>query len=227
MLSARELALDKNPSATGWVNQRLVYTHGIGRRDGAGQRGHDAGPAGLVISNLPPVSTGGAAEIDRAADLLRRAAVAYVIVGAEQDEFDYPRGSSDNDVRPNRWTGTTGITLDTTLTRLLFALRFRDFDLLISDQITDESQLLMNRSIGERLPARSRRSCGTTRIRTWSSTAAATLKYIQDAFTIERPVPERPGVQPAELGPSTGLGGDASTTSGTASRSSWTPTTAR
>src|SRR6185295_18187362 len=77
----------------------------------------------------------------------------YVIVGAVQDEFDYPRGSSDNDVVLYRWTGTTGIKLDTTLTRLLFALRFRDFDMLISNQITDQSQLLMNRSIDERLQA--------------------------------------------------------------------------
>jgi uncharacterized membrane protein (UPF0182 family) len=30
MLSGREIALDKNPSAIGWVNQRLVYTHGMG-----------------------------------------------------------------------------------------------------------------------------------------------------------------------------------------------------
>ena len=30
MLSGRELALDQNPGATGWVNERIVYTHGIG-----------------------------------------------------------------------------------------------------------------------------------------------------------------------------------------------------
>ena len=30
MLSGRELAIEKNPQATGWVNQRVIYTHGIG-----------------------------------------------------------------------------------------------------------------------------------------------------------------------------------------------------
>ena len=30
MLSVREFALDKNPNADGWVNERLYYTHGIG-----------------------------------------------------------------------------------------------------------------------------------------------------------------------------------------------------
>jgi serine/threonine protein kinase len=33
----------------------------------------------------------------------------------------------------------------------LFALRFRDFDMLISNQITNQSQLLMNRTIQERV----------------------------------------------------------------------------
>ena len=35
--------------------------------------------------------------------------------------------------------------------RLLFAARFRDLDLLISDQITADSQLLMHRSVHDRL----------------------------------------------------------------------------
>ena len=56
--------------------------------------------------------------------------------------------------------------------RLLFALRFRDLDLLISDQVTAESQLLMHRSIADRLAARSRRSCDTTRTHTSSSMPA-------------------------------------------------------
>ena len=75
-----------------------------------------------------------------------------MIVGAQQAEFDYPRrqlGASE-DVH-DRWTGTTGIQLDTTLSRLLFALRFRDFDLLISDQITNQRQLLIHRTLAERL----------------------------------------------------------------------------
>ena len=39
----------------------------------------------------------------------------------------------------------------TTLMRLLFALRFRDLDLLISDQVTADSQLLFHRSLEDRL----------------------------------------------------------------------------
>ena len=38
------------------------------------------------------------------------------------------------------------------MTRLLFAARFGDLDLLISDQVTAESQLLMHRHLADRLP---------------------------------------------------------------------------
>ena len=47
--------------------------------------------------------------------------------------------------------GQTGVPLDSTLSKLLFALRFRDFDLLITDQVQAGSQLLFHRTLSERL----------------------------------------------------------------------------
>ena len=79
----------------------------------------------------------------------------YIVIGAQEDEFDYPTGETDTGGSvgtQTRWTGTTGIKLDTTLMRLLFAARFRDLDLLISNQVTADSQLLFHRSLSDRLP---------------------------------------------------------------------------
>ena len=102
-----------------------------------------------------------------------------------------------------RWTGTTGITLDTTLSRLLFALRFRDLNLLISDQITDESQLLMHRSLADRLPLIApflRYDKDPYLV----VDGDGRLVYIQDAYTTsdqfpnaQRVRPERPRPRPA------------------------------
>jgi uncharacterized membrane protein (UPF0182 family) len=106
----------------------------------------------------------------------------------------------------NRWSGTTGIRLDTTLTRLLFALRFRDFDMLISNQITSESQLLMNRSLGERLPA----IAPFLRYDKdpYLVIVDGRLKYVQDAFTTSDEFPHAQSFDPSDLGPNTALGGD-------------------
>ncbi|MEA2519878.1 MAG: uncharacterized protein QOF49_1958, partial [Chloroflexota bacterium] len=57
MLSGRELDLAKNPNATGWVNQRVIYTHGIGLAMVPVNEVASQGQPRLLISNLPPTST--------------------------------------------------------------------------------------------------------------------------------------------------------------------------
>ena len=210
MLSARELALDKNPSATGWVNQRLVYTHGMGAAMVPVSAVGSQGQPQLVISNMPPVSTGGAPQITEPRIYFGERDSSYVIVGAQQDEFDYQRGAADTGgsagVVTTRWTGTTGIKLDTTLSRLLFALRFRDFDLLISNQITSQSQVLMNRSIRDRLEqiAPFLRYDKDPYVVVDGS---GRLKYIQDAYTTTDQFPNAQSFDPpTDLPPPTGLG---------------------
>ena len=74
MLSARELALDQNPGATGCVNQRIDYTHGIGAAMVPVNEVANEGQPRLFIGNLPPVSNGGRSGDHPAADLLRGAA---------------------------------------------------------------------------------------------------------------------------------------------------------
>jgi uncharacterized protein len=155
MLSVRELALEKNPSAVGWVNQRVIYTHGIGIAMVPVNEVATQGQPRLLIRDLPPVSAAGAPKVTEPRVYFGERASSYVVVGARQKEFDYPRGQTvggADEVVETSWTGKTGIRLDTTLSRLLFALRFRDLDLLISDQITNQSQLLFHRSLADRLP---------------------------------------------------------------------------
>ena len=83
MLSGRELALDQNPSASGWVNQRIVYTHGIGVAMVPGQRGHQRGPAAPLIGNLPPQSVAGAPPITEPRIYFGERSSDYVVVGAQ------------------------------------------------------------------------------------------------------------------------------------------------
>ena len=156
MLSARELALEQNQAAVGWVNQRIIYTHGIGVTMVPVNEVASEGQPRLLIGNLPPVSTGGAPAISQPRIYFGERDSSYVVVGARQQEFDYPTGESDaggSVGTTTSWTGTTGIRLDNTMMRLLFALRFRDLDLLISDQITRDSQVLFRRTLGDRLSA--------------------------------------------------------------------------
>ncbi len=185
MLSARELALDQNPNAVGWVNQRLYYTHGVGAAMVPVNEVGSEGQPKLLIGNLPPASVAGAPPISEPRIYFGERDSSYVIVGAKGKEFDYPTGESDAEGSigtETRWSGTTGIPLDKTVTRLLFAARFRDLDLLISDQVTSDSQLLFHRSINDRV----------SRIAPFLSfdkdpylviNDAGRMLYVQDAFT--------------------------------------------
>ena len=148
MVSVREFNTSKNPSPS-WVNDHLFYTHGIGVAMVPVNEVTAQGQPQLVIRDMPPVSSGGAPEISEPRVYFGELDSQHVIVGSRVAEFDYPRGTEDtsgDDVKTT-WRGTTGIKLDTFLSRLLFTLRFRDVNLLISDQITNESQLLFRRSL--------------------------------------------------------------------------------
>lgn len=194
MLSARELASDQIPNAQNWLNERIIYTHGIGLAMVPVNEVVGQGQPRLFIYNLPPVSAAGAPAVNEPRIYFGERATDYIVTGARQAEFDYPAGFSSpipptpgaagsatpsvpasptgsasaspgsspsppiatipgvsDQAVETRWTGTTGIHLDSTLSRLLFAFRFRDLNLLISDQITDQSQLLFHRSLSDRL----------------------------------------------------------------------------
>jgi uncharacterized membrane protein (UPF0182 family) len=156
MLSGRELALEQNPNASGWVNQRIRFTHGVGAAMVPVNEVGSEGQPRLLVSNLPPSSVTGAPTIDPAHSgiYFGERPSSYVVTGAQQNEFDYPTGESDTEGSigtETRWTGKTGVALDNTLMRLLFAARFRDLDLLISNQVNASSQLLFHRSLNDRL----------------------------------------------------------------------------
>ena len=212
MLAARELAPEKNPQANSWVNQRITFTHGIGLAMVPVNQATTSGQPDLIIKDLPPVSTAGAPTIAQPRIYFGERPSDYVIVNAQQPAFDYPLGSdastggSDGAPAPP-WTGTSGIKLDTGLSRLLFSIRFRDLNLLISDQITGDSQLLFHRSLSDRLQliAPFLRFDQDPYL---VVTGDGRLVYIQDAYTISDRFPNAQAFDGSDLGPSSGLAND-------------------
>ncbi len=211
MLAARELAQDRSDSSS-WVNQRLTYTHGIGIAMVPVNSVTPEGLPLLLIKDLPPVSVPGAPTIAQPRIYFGERPSSYVIVDTNQPEFDYPSGtgssvSSVDQAAKTTWSGTTGIRLENTLTRLLFAARFKDLNLLISDQITPQSQLLMHRSLSDRLQliAPFLRYDKDPYI---VIGADGNLYYIQDAYTVSDRFPDAQPFDPASLPAGTGLSGD-------------------
>jgi uncharacterized membrane protein (UPF0182 family) len=206
MLSGRELAIERNPQASSWVNQRIIYTHGIGLAMVPVNEVTQEGQPQLWIRDLPPDSSSGAPEIVQPRIYFGESDDHYVVTGARQPEFDIPGDGTGADLTYS-WTGTTGIKLDSVLSKLLFSLRFRDFDLLISDQITADSQLLFHRTLKDRLP----RIAPFLRYDKDPYLVVddrGHLVYIQDAYTTSDAFPHSTWFDPSELDPKSGLAGE-------------------
>ena len=211
MLSARELAPEKNTQGGTWVNQRITFTHGIGVAMVPVNAATEGGQPELIIRDMPPASSGGAPPIAQPRIYFGERPSDWIVTGARQSEFDYPvsstaTGGSAAADQTTRWTGTSGVRLDTTLSRVLFALRFRDLNLLISDQVTADSQLLFHRSLADRL-SRIAPFLRFDKDPYLVVTDDGRLVYIQDAYTTSDRFPNAQWFDPTTLG-ATNLGTD-------------------
>ena len=206
MLSGRELSVDPSTTATGWVNQRIVYTHGDGLAMVPVNQVTPEGQPDLWIKNLPPVSSNGAPQVTQPRIYFGETDDQYVVVGARQDEFDLPGAGGGSADSYTRWTGKTGVPLDSLLSRIMFAARFKDLDLLISDQITADSQLLFHRTLSDRLGMIA--PFLALDKDPYLVVLDGRLVYVQDAYTISDRFPHANGFNGSDLGASSGLAAD-------------------
>ena len=150
MVSARELDVEQLASqARTWTNERLVYTHGFGIT---------AVPVDAVTSQGQPDYLVGGIGTERQLAIgepriyFGEGTDTYVVTGTQTEEFDYPLSESSEAGATTTWQGTTGVGAGNFFARLMFAFRFGDLNLLISNQLTDDSQILFRRAIQERIP---------------------------------------------------------------------------
>ncbi|TMN22447.1 UPF0182 family membrane protein [Lentibacillus cibarius] len=144
-LGARELNTTDLPSqAKTWVNQNLRYTHGYGLAMSHVNQVTPQGQPEYMLKNLPPE---GSMDVERPQIYFGEEPYKNVIVNSKVEEFDYPSGDENVDTR---FKANTGISLSG-INRLLFALNEGSFRMLISDQVTSDSQLLDTRNIMDRV----------------------------------------------------------------------------
>jgi uncharacterized membrane protein (UPF0182 family) len=145
MLSARELNAGALPNRT-WINERLVFTHGHGLTLGPVNQVTSEGLPVLFVRDLPPVSSADLT-VTQPSIYFGELSNDYVIARTRAREFHYPKG--DDNVFTD-YDGSGGVPLDSLWRKLLFAVHFRAYQILLSDDISNESRLLFDRSIRRR-----------------------------------------------------------------------------
>lgn len=147
MLSARELSAESLPNRN-WINERLTFTHGYGLTLGPVTQVTPEGMPVLYVKDIPPSSTDPAFQVKRPEIYFGELSNDHVFVDTKTPEFSYPSG--DDNVFGS-YDGADGVSIGSTWRQVLYAIRLGDMKLLLSDAMTPESRVLLNRRIKERL----------------------------------------------------------------------------
>jgi uncharacterized membrane protein (UPF0182 family) len=154
VLAVRELNQAGLGDSQSWYNNAIVYTHGYGVVAAFGnQRTVDGQPV-FMQSGIP--TTGKLGEYEPRV-YFGENSPAYSIVGApsgaEPLELDFPAGEGESDQTYNTFSGDGGPKISGIIPRLAYALKFQSEQILLSDAINSESQILYDRDPRQRVAA--------------------------------------------------------------------------
>ena len=135
VVAARELDMKGIPDRN-WNNLHTVFTHGHGLVTAYGNRRQTLGEPEWITKDIPPV---GKIEQTQSRIYHGEQSEQFVIVGREEGqepiELDSPGGASGGGEQYNVYDGEGGVPMGNMWRRLLYAARFADVNILLSDRI--------------------------------------------------------------------------------------------
>ena len=151
VVSVRELNIEGNP-ARNWINDHLVYTHGFGFVSALGNTIDADGKPTFSVGDIPPTS--GLGEFQPRIYFGENVPDYSIIGGAkggDATELDYPDDKSANGQKNYTYTGKGGVPMGSLFTRLLFAIKYQEQRIVLSNLINSDSKILFNRNPSERV----------------------------------------------------------------------------
>ena len=152
VIAAREMDLSGNDNRN-WVNDHTVYTHGYGVVAAYGNRVTSDGQPEFFEYGIPTQGYLTETQHYEPRIYFSPNAPEYSIVGAPEGErsweFDYPTSGAEGAV--TTFKGNGGPNIGNMFARLLYAIRFGSDQILFSDRVTPQSQILYDRSPRERV----------------------------------------------------------------------------
>ncbi|MBX4267563.1 UPF0182 family protein [Clostridium estertheticum] len=146
-IAPREVNLEslKGNSNT-WQNRHLVYTHGYGVVVSKVNSVTSEGQPDFIINNIP-LENKTNIKLANPRIYFGEKTNDYSIVNTKIGELDYPKGGEN---QMNSYEGMAGIKMNI-LNRILFAIDQKSAQFLLSDDITSNSKILIDRNILERV----------------------------------------------------------------------------
>ncbi len=150
MLATRELS-DLPEAADTWQNRHITYTHGFGIIASQVNTANAEGQPVFIASNIPPTGEDEITPDDEPGIYFGTTGVpAYSLVRTDAAELDYEEPESQAQVT-TVYDGRGGVGIGSLARRVAYALRFADYNLVLSNLITDETRIIHNRQVTDRV----------------------------------------------------------------------------
>ncbi|MFJ4044782.1 UPF0182 family protein [Microbacterium sp. NPDC089987] len=155
VVSVRDLDLTKLGGGDSWNNRAAVYTHGYGLVALAGNQRTSDGEPVFLEQGIP--TSGFLTETEKFEPRVYfgESSPEYSIVGAPKDtdpvEIDYPRGEDGASDTKTTFDGDGGPRIGNTFVKLLYAMKFQSEQILFSNLVNSESQILYERDPKKRV----------------------------------------------------------------------------
>jgi len=125
-----------------WINSHLIYTHGYGFVAASSAGAEPDGNPAFTENNLPPTGELGKFQ---PRIYFGNEGTNYVIADTRQPELDYPT-ENDGGQQNNHYQGGGGVSIGSFGRRLLYAIKFREIDILLSSALDSKSKMLYVRN---------------------------------------------------------------------------------
>jgi uncharacterized membrane protein (UPF0182 family) len=147
VVAVRELNQAGIGDSQSWYNNTVVYTHGYGLVAAFGTQRTVEGQPVFLEAGIP--STGDLGEFEPRVYFGENSPI-YSIVGGPEGtspiELDYPSSSTAEGQAYTTFAGDGGPKLDNAFTRLIYALKFQSEQIILSDAVNNDSQILYDRN---------------------------------------------------------------------------------
>ena len=151
LVAPRELALGQvGEAGQRWINKRFTYTHGYGVVVAEANQITPSGLPVLFVQDAPPESKTPDLKLTRPEIYYGEQSHSPVFVRTRQAEFSYSTGTQD--VSSN-YAGKGGFPIGSFWLRLMAAIAEGDYNILLTNNLTDESRMMLRRQVDERLEA--------------------------------------------------------------------------
>ena len=150
MIATRELS-QLPETSDNWQNRHITFTHGFGVVASQVNTANAEGQPVFIASNIPVAGTEAVVPSEESSVYFGEFAdPPFNLVRTDEDELNFEDPETQEQVL-TEYDGNAGVAINSIGRRLAFALRFNDYNLILTNLLRDESAIIYNRQITERV----------------------------------------------------------------------------